>query len=69
MDRAAVRPGATLGDVTQVNVHLSDLSDFSKLNAVYLEFFPSNFPARTTVGSVLLEHIAIEVDCVALIPG
>ena len=61
--------GATLADVTQVNVHLSDLSDFSKLNAVYLEFFPSNFPARTTVGSVLLEHIAIEVDCVAVIPS
>lgn len=61
--------GATLADVTQVNVHLSDLSDFSRLNAVYLEFFPANFPARTTVGSELLEHIAIEVDCVAVIPG
>lgn len=60
--------GATLADVTQVNVHLSDLSDFSKLNTVYLEYFPANFPARTTVGSELLEHIAIEVDCVAVIP-
>jgi acetolactate synthase I/II/III large subunit len=61
--------GATLADVTSVNVHLSDLSDFQKMNAVYLEFFPANFPARTTVGSELLEHISIEVDCVAVIPG
>jgi acetolactate synthase I/II/III large subunit len=59
--------GGTLSDVTQVSVHLSDLSDFATLNTVYEEFFSAPYPARTTVGSELLMHIAIEVDCVAVL--
>ena len=61
--------GATLADVTTVDLRLGDLSNFTKPNAVYLDFFASNFPAPTTVGSQVSEHIAIEVDCIAVLPG
>jgi acetolactate synthase-1/2/3 large subunit len=61
--------GGTMADVTMVNVHLADLSNFAAMNAVYQEFFPAPAPApaRATVGSALLENIAIEIDCVAVL--
>ncbi|MGH7620265.1 MAG: Rid family detoxifying hydrolase, partial [Gemmatimonadaceae bacterium] len=61
--------GGTMADVTMVNVHLADLSNFAAMNAVYQEFFPSNAPARATVGATLLEGIGIEIDCVAVLDG
>ncbi len=59
--------GATWSDVVKVNVHLAYLSDFAVLNEVYREFFREPFPARTTVQSGL-NRIAIEVDCIAVLP-
>lgn len=52
-------------DVIKCNVHLSDINDFDKFNAVYREYFPNVKPARTTVQSVLMQRIKVEIDCVA----
>jgi acetolactate synthase-1/2/3 large subunit len=60
--------GATMDDVVMVNVKLADVADFSKLNAVYSRYFTKDFPARCTAGADLLFGLAIEVDCVALVP-
>ena len=51
-------------DVVKVHVFLSDLDDFSAFNEVYREFFPEDYPARTTVGAQLL-GIKVEIDCIA----
>jgi len=59
--------GAQMEDVTMVTIHLANLDDFAAMNMVYKEFFPDDYPARTTVGSALLFGIGIEVSCVALI--
>ena len=56
--------GSSLQDVTRVSVFLADLSDFARMNEVYREFFPQDFPARTTVG-VQLPKIKVEIDCIA----
>jgi 2-iminobutanoate/2-iminopropanoate deaminase len=56
--------GAGLTDVVKVQVHLRDLDDFDRFNQVYVRFFPSPAPARTTVGSELGE-IMIEIDAIA----
>jgi len=56
--------GAGLTDVVKVQVHLRDLDDFDRFNQVYVRYFPSPAPARTTVGSDLGE-IMIEVDAIA----
>jgi 2-iminobutanoate/2-iminopropanoate deaminase len=57
-----------MADVVMVNVKLADTADFAKLNAVYTQYFPKDFPARCTAGAKLLFGLAIEVDCIAQVP-
>jgi 2-iminobutanoate/2-iminopropanoate deaminase len=59
--------GCTLDDVVKSTVHLADMKDFDRYNAVYKEFFKevAVLPARTTVQSVLWNDIQIEIDVVA----
>lgn len=57
--------GCTLADVVKVSVHLARLRDFDTFNAVYREFFPEPYPARTTVGSSL-RGILVEIDVIAV---
>lgn len=57
--------GCTLGDVVKSTVHLADLRDFARFDAVYARSFPEPRPARTTVGSQLL-GILVEIDVVAV---
>jgi 2-iminobutanoate/2-iminopropanoate deaminase len=56
--------GATAGDVVKATVHLADIGDFQRFNAVYAEFFPDPKPTRTTVQSVM-PGILVEIDVVA----
>jgi 2-iminobutanoate/2-iminopropanoate deaminase len=56
--------GATMADVVKATVHLSDIGDFQRFNAVYAEHFPDPKPTRTTVQSVL-PGIMVEIDVVA----
>lgn len=56
--------GCALRDVVRVGVFLNDLADVPAMNEVYREFFPENFPARTTVG-VHLPKFKVEIDCIA----
>ena len=57
--------GATLQDVVKVNVYLTDLNNFAKMNEVYKRYFQEPYPARATVGTQLLGGMTIEVECVA----
>ena len=59
--------GCALENVVKCTVHLRDINDFDRYNAIYASFFPGIKPARTTVQSVLGEGIKIEVDAVAWI--
>jgi 2-iminobutanoate/2-iminopropanoate deaminase len=60
--------GCTLAHVVKVAVHLASLHDFDTFNAVYREFFPEPYPARTTVGSSL-RGILVEIDVIAITPA
>src|SRR5262249_46583534 len=60
--------GATMADVVQSTVHLSDLSMFPRYNAVYSTYFPDPKPVRTTVGSQLL-GMMVEIDVMAYVGG
>ena len=57
----------TMDDIVKCTVHLRDINDFDRFNAVYASFFPGIKPARTTVQSVLSDGIKIEIDAVARI--
>jgi 2-iminobutanoate/2-iminopropanoate deaminase len=60
--------GSSLALVVKVNVYMTDLSQFSVMNAVYAEFFPENKPARTTVQvAALPRNLLVEIDCVAVV--
>lgn len=59
--------GTSWKHVVKVGAFLADLDDFSEFNEVYKGYVSEPYPARTTVQSDL-KRIAIEVDCVAVIP-
>ena len=55
-----------LEDVVKVNVYLTDMANFSKMNFVYEEQFGMHKPARTTVAVAALPLGAIvEMECIA----
>ena len=58
--------GADLKDIVNVNAYLTDLTRFPEYNEVYKEFFPSEPPARTTIGCQLY-GIQVEINCVAVL--
>ena len=41
--------GMTFSNVVAANVYLDNLDEFTKMNGIYAEYFPSTPPARTTV--------------------
>ena len=61
--------GGTMENIVKCTVHLSDINDFKKYNAVYAEYFNDVKPARTTVQSVLAEGIKVEIDAIVIIKG
>jgi 2-iminobutanoate/2-iminopropanoate deaminase len=59
-----IAAGSSLEHVVRFGVFLSDLNDFAAMNEIFHKFFPSDPPARSTVG-VQLPNIKIEIDCIA----
>ncbi|GAA5078716.1 2-iminobutanoate/2-iminopropanoate deaminase [Thermocatellispora tengchongensis] len=57
--------GCTLADVVSCLVHMTDLSEFQRYNAVYEKHFPEPRPVRTTVGAQLLGSARIEITVTA----
>ncbi|MGN6291612.1 MAG: RidA family protein [Chitinophagaceae bacterium] len=59
--------GGTMTDIVKCTVHLTDINEFDRYNAVYASFFSGVLPARTTVQSVLCDGIKVEIDAIAKI--
>jgi 2-iminobutanoate/2-iminopropanoate deaminase len=59
--------GMTYKDVVSVQVYLTDMDLFAKMNGVYTTFFPEPRPTRTTVGvtKLALPNARIEVTVTA----
>lgn len=68
VQRICEAAGCTLDDIVKCTVHLSDIKDFDRYNAVYSEYFNGIKPARTTVQSGLGHGIKIEIDAIVKIP-
>lgn len=61
--------GMTMGNVVAVNVYLSDVNEFGKMNGVYKTFFPDPKPTRTTVQvAKLVNGAKIEISAIAVKP-
>ena len=67
--------GGELVDVVKTTVYLTDITNHGPMNEVYREFFPSQFPARTTVEVSSLapamkgegHPYLVEIDAVAIL--
>ena len=60
--------GATMDDVVATAVHMVNLGDFARMNAVYGEYFVANPPGRTTVGVTSLPAgAAVEITATAYV--
>ena len=59
--------GLDYADVVKCTVYLRDFSEFGAMNGVYREFFPTEPPARTTVGvaGLVVPGALIEIECIA----
>ncbi|KAL7898316.1 Endoribonuclease L-PSP/chorismate mutase-like protein [Trichoderma sp. TUCIM 5745] len=60
--------GTTLEKVVKVNVFLSDMADFAKMNEVYSTYWGDVKPCRTCVAVKTLPlNTDVEIECTALL--
>lgn len=60
--------GTNWANVVRVGIYLADRSNFADMNEIYKQFALPPYPARTTIQVNLRPQVAIEVDCVAVVP-
>ncbi len=64
----AVAAGATLNDAVKVNIYLTDLANFARVNETMVKYFSEPFPARAAVGVKELPRGAlVEADAVLVL--
>jgi 2-iminobutanoate/2-iminopropanoate deaminase len=69
LGRVAAAAGAQLTDAVRMGIYVTDVSVFAEVNEAYGAFFPSDPPARTTIGVAALPLGAeIEIDAVLAVP-
>lgn len=58
--------GLTPASIVKTTVFMADLNDFSKVNAIYAEYFGADFPARSCVQVARLPMDAlVEIEAIA----
>lgn len=57
--------GNSMADVVKTTVYMSNMNDFSAMNAIYAEYFPVDPPARSTVEVARLpKDVLVEIECI-----
>lgn len=65
LQAVAEAAGGSLQDVVKLNVFLTDLGNFAKVNDVMARYFRQPYPARAAIGVAALPKGAeVEMDCV-----
>jgi reactive intermediate/imine deaminase len=60
--------GGSLADIVKLNVFLTDLGNFAKVNEIMAEYFVAPYPARAAVGVAALPRgAAVEADGVMVL--
>ncbi len=60
--------GGCLGNIVKINIFLTDLGHFAKVNEIMAQYFPQPYPARAAVGVASLPRGAlVEADGVLLL--
>lgn len=61
--------GGTLDNLVKVTIHMKDVADWHKMNAIYRGFFTEYLPARMTMQSPPPLGFLVDIDAVAHLPG
>lgn len=60
--------GSSMSEVVKCTVFLADINEWAAMNEVYIDFFPTNPPARSALGSSGLALGArTEIECMAIV--
>jgi reactive intermediate/imine deaminase len=68
LQAVAVAAGGSLADVVKLNVFLTDLGNFGRVNEIMAQYFTEPYPARAAVGVASLPRAAlVEADAVLVL--
>jgi reactive intermediate/imine deaminase len=68
LQAVAAAAGTTLDAAVKVNIYLTDLANFAKVNETMARYFNQPYPARAAVGVLALPRGAlVEADAVLVI--
>ena len=60
--------GGSLAHASKVNIYMTDLTQFPKVNEIMAQYFSKPYPARATVGvSALPRGSAVEADAILVL--
>ncbi|HUR42370.1 MAG TPA: RidA family protein [Verrucomicrobiae bacterium] len=64
----AAAAGGSLSQAVKVNIYMTDLGQFTKVNEIMAQYFKQPYPARATVGVAALPRgAAVEADAVLVL--
>ena len=70
LKEVAVASGGDLSDIVKLNVYLTDLVHFTRVNEIMASYFSQPYPARAAVGVAALPRGAlVEMDAVMVLQG
>ncbi|ADZ93329.1 RidA family protein [Marinomonas mediterranea] len=60
--------GGTLKDIVKLNIYMTDLGNFAKVNEVMTQFFEQPYPARAALGvRALPKDVAVEIEGIVVL--
>lgn len=60
--------GGGLGDIVKLNVYLTDLGHFPRVNEIMAHYFQEPYPARAAIGvAALPKAAAVEMDAILVV--
>lgn len=60
--------GGDFSNIVKLNIYLTDLGNFAKVNEVMAEYFTEPYPARAAIGvKELPKGVAVEMDAVMVL--
>ena len=68
LQQIVAKAGGSMNSVVKVNIFLTDIDRFDRVNAAYTEFFKEPFPSRSIIEvSRLPAGASIEIEAIAVI--
>lgn len=70
LQAVAIASGGSLADIVKLNIFLTDLQNFPKLNEIMAEYFQEPYPARAAIGVAQLpKDSQVEMDAIMSLAG